>query len=201
MDGRLWQPSDEAPDSGARESLDASLDQSRRERPDEPGQSDEPDGTGENAGRPGERNEKVLHTRIPGSLDREIKKRARNLGMSVSTVVRHVLLHTFDLVEDIVTDGTNVALSLAGAEPARKPRGSPSPAHALAEDRDDGHVDDQVLAWQEAVLNVNAVCQRCNAILEKGSAAVFGIREGRPQRTIVCRACLTHLVRSSEDRR
>ena len=68
-----------------------------------------------------ERKERVLHTRVPQSLDRQLKRRARNLGLSVSTVVRHVLLNTFGLVEDIVTDSTNLALSVAGqdAEPER----------------------------------------------------------------------------------
>src|SRR5688572_3352758 len=63
-----------------------------------------------------ERKEKVLHTRVPDSLDRQLRRRARSLGMSVSTIVRHVLLNTFGLVEDIVADSTNVALSIAGAD-------------------------------------------------------------------------------------
>jgi len=42
-----------------------------------------------------ERKERVLHTRVPDSLDKHLKRRARTLGMSVSTVVRNVLLTTF----------------------------------------------------------------------------------------------------------
>lgn len=125
--------------------------------------------------------EKVLHARIPASLDREIRKRARGLGLSVSTVVRHVLLHTFDLVEDIVTDGTNLAIALAGEE------GHLSPPRARTTP------DGPVLAWQEAILNVNAVCERCNALLPKGGAAAIGIRDGAGPRTIICAACLRAL--------
>ena len=108
-----------------------------------------------------ERKERVLHTRVPQSLERRLKDRARRLGMSVSTVVRHVLLNTFGLVEDIVTDSTNVALALAG-----------------------------VLAWQEAVLNRNAVCEHCNAVLRKGGRAALGIGEAGALRTDICLRCL-----------
>jgi len=138
---------------------------------------------------------KVLHARIPESLDREIKKRAGNLGMSVSTVVRNVLLHTFDLVEDIVTDSTNIALSIAGEESPssdHKTRPRWSPAH-------DGAPDTGVLGWQEAILNRNAVCDRCNAILPRGSAAAIGIRETPGPRSIICGTCLAALAPGRED--
>src|SRR5512143_3250488 len=78
---------------------------------------------------PQARKERVLHTRVPGALDRHLKQRARSLGMSVSTVVRHVLLNTFGLVEDIVTDGTNVALAIAGQEPPPAPSRAPERSH------------------------------------------------------------------------
>jgi hypothetical protein len=134
----------------------------------------------------GERKEKVLHTRIPDSLDRQIKRRARNLGMSVSTVVRNVLLHTFDLVEDIVTDSANLAISIAGEDP--------DPANERARHRKNAApptaaTDGEILGWQEAILNRNAVCDRCNAILEKGNAAAIGICDPPRSRSIICPAC------------
>ena len=138
----------------------------------------------------GQKNEKVLHTRIPESLDRQIKHRARNLGMSVSTVVRNVLLHTFDLVEDIVTDTANLALSIAGDEAQRsdhEPRFRRSSAHGAASDA-------EVVGWQEAILNLNAVCDRCNAILEKGMAAAIGIRERPGPPAVICPSCLAALA-------
>jgi hypothetical protein len=125
------------------------------------------------------RKERVLHTRVPGSLDRQLKQRARSLGMSVSTVVRHVLLNTFGLVEDIVTDGTNVALAITGQETP------PAPSRAPARPR-----SDEVLAWQEAVLNVNAVCEHCNAILKRGARAAIGVHDQPGARAIICRRCL-----------
>ena len=142
-----------------------------------------------------ERNERVLHTRVPPSLDDQLKQRARSLGMSVSTIVRHVLLNTFGLVEDIVTDSTNAALTLSGQEPV--------PPLALARRRERASAeastgDDEVLGWQEAVLNLNAVCQRCNAVLRKGTRAAIGIRERPGPRAILCRKCLAKLVPAKE---
>ena len=137
-----------------------------------------------------ERKERVLHTRVPDSLDRHIKRRARSMGMSVSTVVRNVLLTTFGLVEDIVSDSTDIALAVTGQQESSsrrdraRPRG-PSGTSPASE----------VLAWQEAVLNLNAVCDRCNAILQKGSRAGIGVREEPGPRAIICPQCLAALAR------
>ena len=138
-----------------------------------------------------ERKERVLHTRVPDSLDKHLKRRARTLGMSVSTVVRNVLLTTFGLVEDIVNDGTDIALAVTGQETgARRPRGRVGAA-----------TSDEVVAWQDAVLNVNAVCDRCNAILPKGVHAAVGIREQPGPRAILCPSCLAGLAKPAKGAR
>ena len=138
-----------------------------------------------------ERKERVLHTRVPDSLDKHLKRRARTLGMSVSTVVRNVLLTTFGLVEDIVNDGADIALAVTGQETGpRRPRGRAGAATL-----------DEVVAWQDAVLNVNAVCDRCNAILPKGVHAAVGIREQPGPRAILCPSCLSGLAKPAKGAR
>jgi hypothetical protein len=127
---------------------------------------------------------------VPGSLDRQLRQRARNLGMSVSTIVRHVLLNTFGLVEDVVADSTNIALSIAGADTDDIGGGSPVEVGAA------GDGDAGVIAWHEAVLNRNAVCDRCNTVLRKKSRAAIGLRE-RPGSQVI--RCLTCLRSDSED--
>jgi len=141
----------------------------------------------------GERKERVLHTRVPDSLDRNIKRRARSLGMSVSTVVRHVLLNTFGLVEDIVTDSAKIALSIAGQEvaPARE---IPFSRRRVGEE--DGGNDPGIVGWQEAVLHRNAVCERCNAILARGTRAAIAVQERAGPRAIICARCLGALTGS-----
>jgi hypothetical protein len=139
----------------------------------------------------GERKERVLHTRVPKSLDRRIKRRARHLGLSVSTVVRSVLLSTFGLVEDIVTDSADIALSLAGEDVGAR-RDARARARGSSA-RDEAAVD--VLGWQEAILNLNAVCEQCNAVLRKGTRAAIGIRGESGPRVIICKRCLGKLTR------
>lgn len=141
-----------------------------------------------------ERKERVLHTRVPESLDRHLKHRARRLGMSVSTVVRHVLLNTFGLVEDIVNDSADVALALTGGapeprEPPRPRAGQPAVQPALIADRG------EVLAWQEVILNRNAVCEHCNDVLHKGLRAALGLRERGPSHAVICPGCLERVQR------
>jgi len=135
-----------------------------------------------------ERKERVLHTRVPESLDRQLKSKARNLGLSVSTVVRHVLLNTFGLVEDIVTDSTNLALSIAGEDAAPAPdrrRGRKETAQST-------HAA-PIIGWQEAVLNLNGVCDRCNVVLRKGTRGAIGVREAPGPRALLCLSCLGKL--------
>ena len=139
-----------------------------------------------------QKKDKVLQARIPDTLDSEIKKRATNLGISVSTVVRNVLMHTFDLVEDIVADGTNVALSVAGEKDAKTEPRTSRGDRSGRKDRSERSPDDpnQIIGWQRAVLNLNAVCERCNTILKKGGDAAIAIRDRPDTKTILCPDCL-----------
>jgi hypothetical protein len=144
----------------------------------------------ETAGEAQARKEKMLHARIPENLDREIKRRAGNLGLSGSTVVRHVLLNTFNLVEDIVTDSTGIARSISGDD------ASPADSGRAPRDGNDPGSND-VIGWQEAILNLNAVCDRCNAILAAGKKAAIGIRETAGPRTIICLECLAKQLKTA----
>jgi hypothetical protein len=124
--------------------------------------------------------ERVIHSRVPESLDEEIKRKATGLGLSVSNLVRNVLENSIGLVEDIVHDSTQVARSARG-----EPTGSPAVRHPH------GQRGSTVLGWQVAILNVNAICERCNAILPKGSKAAIGVIEGTGLRPFRCESCLT----------
>src|ERR1700733_14834057 len=86
--------------------------------------------------------EKVIHTRVPESLEAELRKRAENLGMSVSNLVRNVLGHAFGLGGDVVADSHKIARAATGK--------------VAANDVGD------VLAWQPMTMAKNAVCARCN---------------------------------------
>ena len=125
-----------------------------------------------------EKKEKVLHTRIPESLDEEIRGHANQLGVSVSNLVRNILQNAFGLVGDIVADTTSIAQSTRAATRPAPPAPPPAPAPG------------QVIGWQEALLNLNAVCDRCNAILPRGTRAAIALFDVPGARVFRCLNCL-----------
>jgi len=123
----------------------------------------------------------VLQARIPERLDDELRNRAGRLGLSVSTIVRNVLLNTFYIVEDIVHDSAELThqVRLANAY-GRTPRREP----------------ERILAWQRGTLNLNALCQDCNALLPKGSSAAIAMPLPDPPQ-FLCIECVERLESSS----
>src|SRR3982751_5397631 len=87
-----------------------------------------------------ENKDRVIHTRVPESLEAELRERAQELGMSVSNLVRNVLGHAFGLVGDVVADSQAIA---------RAARGERKTSPAAATELDD------VLGWQPIVLGKN----------------------------------------------
>jgi hypothetical protein len=134
-----------------------------------------------------EKKERVIHTRVPESLEAELRHKAHDLGISVSNLVRNVLGHAFGLVGDVVADSHAIARA-ARAHPARPddPDGAPATRPATPAPP----AIDDVLGWQPMVLGKNAVCARCNAILPRGSDAASGFTETTSARLVICLACL-----------
>jgi hypothetical protein len=135
-----------------------------------------------------EKKERVLHTRVPESLDEEIREHAANLGLSVSNLVRNVLQNALGLVGDIVADTADVARTTSGEKSAAPEGGFRHPGRGRS---------GRVLGWQEAILNVNAVCESCNAILAKGTRAAIGVVEGASARPIRCLGCIEEVKNES----
>ena len=133
-----------------------------------------------------EKKERVIHTRVPESLEAELRKRAQDLGISVSNLVRNVLGHAFGLVGDVVADSHAIARAARG-ERGAKSDVVPAPATDAKPDPND------VLAWQPMVLGKNAVCMRCNDLLPRGRDAAIGVAEHGGGRVIVCPPCLEEL--------
>ncbi len=126
-----------------------------------------------------EAKDRVIHTRVPESLEAELRERAQELGMSVSNLVRNVLGHAFGLVGDVAADAQAIARAARGE---KKPIVTPPPAPPAAS------IDD-VLGWQPIVLGKNALCARCNAILPRGADAAVGVGT----QLVVCPPCLKEL--------
>ena len=132
-----------------------------------------------------ERNSRVLHTRIPESLEDVIKSRARRLRIPVSNLVRNVLEQTFRLVEDVVDDGLQIAnTARRGAERVRE-----------ATQRARGQ-DAAIYGWQELVVNRDERCRDCGAELDRGARAFRGLSE-QPSAPAVflCPECVAKIGR------
>ena len=126
--------------------------------------------------------DRVLQARIPEQLDAELRDRAEQLGLSVSTIVRNVLLNTFDLVEGVVIDSSHIARALTGRDTA-----NPAP-----------DTKDTVIGWQELILNRNGVCDTCNVILPVGERAAIAVPTG-PRAALLCLQCLAALPSSTNE--
>jgi hypothetical protein len=133
-------------------------------------------------GRHDHRKERWLHTRISEDLEEALKREARRQRTPVSLLVRNVLESALDLVEDIVEDGLAIA---------RRSRQFADTIQRTTRDRS-AHLDD-VYGWQELILNRDAQCARCAAVLAAGATAYRGLREEPRAPVFLCAACLRRL--------
>lgn len=120
---------------------------------------------------------RVIHARVPEELDRELRRKASRLGMSVSNLVRNALQNAFGLVGDIVADSADIARTAreTGDTPGEPAPPAPRPA--------------VVLGWQTLTLNLNALCSVCNEILPKGTDAAIAVTDQGIQREFRCLTC------------
>lgn len=113
-----------------------------------------------------EKKEKVIHTRVPESLEAELRRRAQDLGISVSNLVRNVLGHAFGLVGDVVADGHAIARAARG-DTRRK----------------------EIVAWQEITVAKETTCPRCRNLIAKGARAQIPVHDDGTNGTIECAQC------------
>ena len=145
--------------------------------------------------------ERVLHTRISDALDRELRDKAAELGVSVSKLVRNALLTTVDLVENIVVDSARVAENATnlGTQFGRNDSEEPMPGQESTPRQEQVFAPNQVIGWQELVLNLNAICVQCNAILPKGTNAAIGLTVSGGSGQVICETCLAGIQTNQSD--
>jgi len=132
--------------------------------------------------------ERVLHTRVPAVLERELKRFAENLRVPVSNLVRTILEDALD-VADAASESVEDRLKRAadGLEAQRERLKKKMHADPLA----------HVFAFQAITLAQRAVCARCRRDMDPGEHAHLGLTDEpvartRPQRIFVCDACVPH---------
>ena len=152
---------------------------------------------GSESARGSSRKKRVLHTRIPEALDEEIRAQARELGVSVSNLVRNILRNTIGLVGDVVEDTADMTRRALGEEPEAR---EPGAARPVRESSAPAHGPSPVVGWQQITLNLNAVCAECNAILEKGTDAAAAVGGDPTAPTLICPSCLKKLRKNRTER-
>jgi hypothetical protein len=142
----------------------------------------------------GAKKERVLHTRVPAVLERELKRFADNLRVPVSNLVRTILEDALQ-VADAATENVEERLKRA-AKHLEKER-------EKLKKRMEHDPLEGIDAFQEVTLAVAAVCAKCERELPRGTRAHLGIpaeepRSGGPldrvqsraPRRFVCQECL-----------
>lgn len=129
------------------------------------------------------RKERVLHTRVPAVLERELKRFADNLRVPVSNLVRAILedaLSVADAAGTSIEDRLKNAAKVLEAERERlKKKVQIDPLAG-------------VFAFQDVTLAQPSACAKCAKELPRGARAHLGMSEGprRGPNVIVCDACL-----------
>ena len=126
--------------------------------------------------------ERVIHTRVPAVLERELRRFADTLRVPVSNVIRTILedaLEVADAAGDQVETRLRKAAKHVGSERERLRKKLQS--DALAE----------VYAYQPVTVAQSAACAQCGVDLEPGAAAHLGLSDAPAgKRLFVCDDCL-----------
>jgi hypothetical protein len=126
------------------------------------------------------RKERVLHTRVPAVLERELKRFADNLRIPVSNLVRTILEDALS-VADAATENVEERLRRA-AEHLEKER-------EKLKKRMEHDPLSGIVAFQDVTLAVPAACVKCARTMPSGSRARMGIGDGSEERVFVCESC------------
>jgi hypothetical protein len=136
-----------------------------------------------------DKKERVLHTRVPAVLERELKRFAENLRIPVPNLVRVILE---DAVQAAAAAGESVEGRLkSAAEQLGREREKLTKRVLPDQDQFEG-----VYAFQPVTLAQPATCAKCGRALARGEHAQLGLTETPPKtpndRIFVCDACLPH---------
>ncbi len=170
--------------------------ESDSERPAGDAEPDEDSSTEERR----DRKERVLHTRVPAVLEKELKRLATSLRMPVSNVVRAILEDAVDKVDDVGRKAEGEVRGLASRvgdrlrstaqklDDSERPPAKPG-APPLA----------GVVGFQPMLLARPGECALCGRTLLAGEEAFLGLRSRPdPRPTIVGRECLPFPARPNE---
>jgi hypothetical protein len=148
---------------------------------------------------PGERKERILHTRISDQLARDIRQMAEDLRVPVSNLVRNVLEETFSVVERVTDDmGPLLEDVIEQAERAsdrihqyQRRRRDRESREAQRRQRPEGPEEfREIEAWQPVILNASRRCDADGREIRRGEQAFVGLTASGLSRTYLCPSCV-----------
>ena len=135
--------------------------------------------------------ERVLHTRVPDVLDKELKRLATTLKVPVSNVVRTILEDAVEAVDSVgrvaEDEIRGVANRLRKHRPKRKEAsdaGQPAPTPPQQPPLAD------IVGYQPMLIARDETCKLCGRAIAAGEQAYLGIREVEGPRVILGKECL-----------
>ena len=134
-----------------------------------------------------ERKSRIIQTRVPQDLEDSLRETADKKRVSVSHLIRNVLLDTFELVDGVVADSTNLANNAV-----RDAQRIADSANGLA--RDNSAALDEVDSWQDVIVNKVSNCAECKSLIKKGARAYRGLTtNAQAQPLWLCTECIEKL--------
>ncbi|RMD78455.1 MAG: hypothetical protein D6809_05795 [Gammaproteobacteria bacterium] len=130
------------------------------------------------------RKEEYLGARVPRELKEKVARRAKELGIPISILIRNVLEGAFGEA------GSGMGPGMTASSPATVAAAAPLGAGEAAEPAGpDGGRFPSVLGWEEIRLNRRVSCAGCGRELQPGEQATLGIGLPGEGHVILCPSC------------
>lgn len=125
------------------------------------------------------RKEEYLGARVPKALKERVIKKAEEMQIPVSLLIRKVL-------EDTFAEGADPDIQVLGG-------GSVQPEVNNTE-KTDKYAD--IVGWKTIEVNQDRSCERCREPLPKGAEGALGFTASDSSYVIVCNQCKSQIIES-----
>jgi hypothetical protein len=123
------------------------------------------------------RKEEYLGARVPKDLREKVVRRAEELGIPVSILIRDILIAAFNNA------------GIAAEEPSTIVRSGSAPGKEASQITQAGTKFSSVLGWEEIRLNKAIECSNCGVGLIPGSIVTLGLGGPEGGHVVLCNKC------------